>query len=496
MNKRNIVFILLIAVLFLIVGCDKTINNKEKNEKTKTSDVGVYRIDMREEIKHMHEIKRDKYEVLKEREIKAKILENTRYIKYDDTTIYSNEELSEKLKVVDSHSKVYLEKENKNTGVLTIKDDYYSKGRGYIKSNRVHENILDFIRRKYDGVDYEYEIPNNNYENNKRVKAKGIYLTLNTFIDDSKIDHLIKMTKETEINTFVIDVKNDAGTLLFKSEAAKKYNPSAYKSAYNKDISATLKKLKDNNIYAIARIVTFKSPKYAVENPTKAITYKGTNNVYKNRNGVAWASAFDRDLWDYNIEVAKEAADYGFNEIQFDYVRFPALSRSIKARLDFKNKLDENKTQAIHNFLKKAYGELSKKEVYVAADIFGWSASSISDEGIGQHWEALVTAVDYSCPMIYPSHYGGGIFGFKVPDAHPYGTVYASTKDAINRNQNVKNAATLRPWIQDFTARWVRGHINYGPNEVKAQIKALEDLGVEEYILWSPGNNYSWEALK
>ena len=98
--------------------------------------------------------------------------------------------------------------------------------------------------------------------------------------------------------------------------------------------------------------------------------------------------------------------------------------------------------------------------------------------------------------MIYPSHYGPGIYGYAVPDAHPYGTVYESAKDGIERYNNVNNPAVIRPWIQDFTARWVKGYINYGPNEVAAQIQALEDLGIEEYILWAPGNNYTWEAIR
>ncbi len=145
-----------------------------------------------------------------------------------------------------------------------------------------------------------------------------------------------------------------------------------------------------------------------------------------------------------------------------------------------KNNLDENRSEAIHKFLVKAYDEISSKEAYVSADIFGWAASSISDEGIGQHWESLVTTIDYSCPMMYPSHYGPGIFGLAVPDANPYKTIYGSATDAIERNANLKNAATLRPWIQDFTARWVRGYIPYQDAEVRAQIKALKDNGVDE----------------
>lgn len=497
MNKkyRNIAIIL--VAMFLMSSCDSKVIKEDKiiDDKVHTIErETVYRFDMEKEKKYINQLKKEKYEKLLELEIENKILQNTYYIKYDNTAIYSDVELTTKINEMDSRNTVYVEEINDEYGIFKVKTDYYSKQSGYLKTDRLHVDILDFIKRKYSGVDYELEIPVNDYEFNKRVKAKGIYLTLSTVTNEKKLDYLIKMAKETEINAFVIDVKNDAGTLLFRSDIAEKYNPNANNHFYTKNLESIMKKLKDNDIYTIARIVTFKSPQYALANPEKAITYVGTSNVY--RNGGAWASAYDRDLWDYNIEIAKEAIEYGFNEIQFDYVRFPALSKSVRQRLDMKNNLDENRSEAIHNFLVKAYAEISSKEAYLSADIFGWAASSISDEGIGQHWEALVTTIDYSCPMMYPSHYGTGIFGLAVPDANPYKTIYGSATDAIERNTNLKNAATLRPWIQDFTAGWVNGHIHYGVDEVKAQIDALSDLGINEYILWSPGNNYTWEALK
>ena len=501
-KKYSSIAIILIA-MFLMSSCDKQVSNDEKNQIEEKDEIvqiiekeEVYRFDMEKERENLNQIKRENYRILAEIEREIKISENTYYIKRDNTSIYKDENLTEKLKEMNSRDAVYIENVNEESGICIAKDDYYSEVIGYVKMDKLNKNYTDFIRRQYSGIDYEMEIPTNDYKNNPRVKVKGIYLTMNTVSDERKLDNLIKMANQTDINAFVIDVKNDSGALIFKSEAAEKYNPKANTRIYTKDLTGILKKLKDNNIYAIARIVTFKSPQYAIQNPDKSITYNGTHTVYKNGNGVAWASAYDRDLWDYNIEVAKEAIDYGFNEIQFDYVRFPALSSSLKKKLDMKNNLDENKSEAIHNFLVKAYNEISKKEAYLSADIFGWAASSISDEGIGQHWEALVTTIDYSCPMMYPSHYGSGIFGLAVPDANPYKTIYESTIDAINRNKNVKNAATLRPWIQDFTAGWVPGHIYYGVNEVKAQIDALKDLGVDEYILWSPGNNYTWDALK
>lgn len=501
MKKTRLSIAILLIAMFLLSSCTAVESNEKKSSKDATvvemetsetteAKEDVYRVDLEKEIEFLNALKKEHYE----KNLLKTIEEKTKYAKKDNTVIYANRELTDPLKTIDARESFYVEKVDSEAGIVTVKDDYYSTTRGYVRQSTYHDSKLDFISRQYDGVDYTHEIPFVEYENNPRVKAKGIYLTLNTAIDPKKLDALIKKANETEINAFVIDVKNDSDHLLFESDAAKKYNP---KAGYaKKDISEMMQKLKDNNIYTIARIVAFKSPQYALENPERAITYKGTNTVYKNRSGVAWASAYDRQLWDYNIEISKEAARLGFNEIQFDYVRFPALTKAARAKLDMKNTRDENRTQAIHNFLKKAYEELSKEEVYVSADIFGWATSSISDEGIGQHWEALTSVVDYTSPMIYPSHYGPGIYGLAVPDAHPYKTVYQSTKDGIERNKNVNNPAIIRPWIQDFTARWVKGYINYGPTEVRAQIQALEDLGVEEFILWSPGNNYTWEAIK
>ena len=487
MDLRKFNIAILIIAIFLMSSCSNANANQQENKEIKEE---VVYVDMSKEVELVNHI--DFYERSNEfnENFKNEIKENTIYVKKDETAIFKDKNQKDKSFLKNKRDTLYLISESEK--FYYVRDKFFSEKDGYILKENVNKSLADFIVKKYKGVDYNFEMPTKNYESNSRVKAKGIYLTINTAISDKKINQLIEMAKKTEINTFVIDVKNDSETFLYESEVAKKYldNPK-YSS---KDFKKIMEKLKENDIYTIARIVTFKSPKYAISNPKKAITYKGTNTVYKD--GVYWASAFDRELWDYNIELALEAADYGFNEIQFDYVRFPALSSSKRNRLDLKNEKDESRTAAIQKFLQKAYKEISKKEVYVAADIFGWTASSLGDEGIGQHWEGLVSVIDYSCPMIYPSHYGPYNFGLKVPDAKPYQTVYRSTQDAIDKNKNVKNPATLRPWIQDFTARWVKGYIYYGPKEVRAQIDALKDLGVDEYILWSPSNRYTWEALK
>lgn len=218
---------------------------------------------------------------------------------------------------------------------------------------------------------------------------------------------------------------------------------------------------------------------------------------HTNRDGLIWVSAYDRQLWEYNIEVSKEAAKVGFNEIQFDYVRFPASNGGkLDKFLDYRNELEESKPVAVQRYLKYAKENLSPLKVYISADIYGLVGSVADDMGIGQYWEAVSNMVDYVSPMMYPSHYGKGVYGLSVPDAFPYETINIGTKDAVARNNNLETPAIIRPWIQDFTATWVKGHIRYGANELKAQIKALEDNGVKEYLLWNAGNKYSEGGLK
>ena len=348
------------------------------------------------------------------------------------------------------------------------------------------------ISKPYDDVDYTPYEKTDSYPNNPAINVKGIYVTANTAGLD-RMDDIIELINTTELNAVVIDVKNDSGYTLFYSEAAELVVPDANKYIQIKDMEAFMQKMKDNDIYTIARIVTFKSPLYALKYPERAITYNGSDKVYY-ADGAYWASPFDEELWKYNVAIAKEAIDYGFNEIQFDYVRFPAVKSSVKKNLDFGNPNGNSWTYAVQNFVKYAHDELSPMEAYIALDVFGWTATTINDSGIGQHWEGMSNVADYLCPMVYPSHYGPNIFGLPVPDAAPYLTVYNAMLDSQERNANIETPAKLRPWLQGFTATWVNGYIPYRRAEILAQIKACQDLGIEDYIFWNASNKYptSW----
>lgn len=376
----------------------------------------------------------------------------------------------------------------------------YKKGNndiiGWIYGKYTVKDRKDLLDAKFKNLDFTPQEKITEYPDNPKVKVKGIYVTIYS-ASNSRIDELIEMTKRTGINAFIIDVKDDNGTMLFPTKAAEKYAPLANKKAPIKDINSFMKKLKENNIYAIARIVSFKDPTYTKAHPDRAIVYKGTNKVFTNKDNLAWATAYDKELWNYNISVAKEAAEAGFNEIQFDYVRFPASNGGkLDKILDYRNTDNISKPLAIQNYLKLAYKELSPLHVYIGADIYGLVGSVPDDMALGQYFEAISNVVDYICPMMYPSHYANGTYGLSIPDAKPYETVLNSARDSVSRNKNIKTPAIIRPWIQDFTAKWVKGHIPYGVDEVKSEIKALEENGIYEFMLWNAGNKYTEEAVK
>lgn len=384
-----------------------------------------------------------------------------------------NEEI-QKIKI----SKISFKDLNENK-VAWLNDSFLTANRADILA----ENLKDIEIVSKEKIEYS---------ENPRVKVRGIYVSAKTLALSKRLEELLKLAKENDINAFVIDVKADFGEITFPiSEDVKKYSESSNKKVDIKDMAPIMEKLKEHNIYTIARIVSFKDPTYAKENPDKIISYKENGKAFSNKDGLVWVSPHDRNLWEYNIFVAKEAAKAGFNEIQFDYVRFPASDGGkLDSVLDYKNTKKESKAKTIQKYLEYAREELAEYKVYISADVYGQIGSVQDDMALGQYWEAVSSEVDYISPMMYPSHYGKGVYGLSVPDANPYKTIYYSSKDSINRNNNIDNPAIIRPWIQAFTAKWVKGHIKYGPEEIKEQIKALSDLGIDEYILWSPTNKY------
>lgn len=364
---------------------------------------------------------------------------------------------------------------------------------GWVKTASLTPNYVKLLPKNWKNLKYKDFPKKENYKTNKKIDVKGIYVSFNSFASTKKLDNLIKLANKTEINAFVIDVKNDYGILSWKmDDSLLKYNKYALDNYYIKDINEIMKKLKENNIYTIARIVSFKDPSYGKANPDKVIKKIKNGKPYTNSDKILWISPYDKNMWEYNLKIAKEAAKVGFNEIQFDYVRFPASNGGkLDKEVIYPNKTKDGKPVVIQNYLKYIKKELSNLEVYLSADVYGQVGTFKDDMGLGQFWEGISGYTDFISPMMYPSHYAKNSYGVKFPDAKPYDIIYNSTLDSINRNNNIDNPALIRPWIQSFTARWVKGYIPYTKKEINLQVKALKDLKINQYILWDPSNRYS-----
>lgn len=330
------------------------------------------------------------------------------------------------------------------------------------------------------------------YPGNPRRDVRGLYLTLYTASSTKSLNEVLQIVDGTALNALVIDVKDDSGRTLHHSPAADRFNPKANEKAPVKDLAAFVKRLRDRKVYTIARIVTFKDPIYAEAHPERAIVYRANGKIYRSRDGLAWGSPYDPEYRAYNLAVAKEAALAGFNEIQFDYVRFPEIAKD--STMNYRDRGRQTKSQAIQSFLFEARRELSPLHVYVSADVFGLISATRDDMRIGQYWEAMSNATDYISPMAYPSHYAPGTYGLSVPDLYPYELMSRTTRDALKRNRNLATPAAIRPWIQAFTAKWLRKYRHYGVPEIKAQIKALKENGITSYLVWNPNNRYGDQA--
>ncbi|MCW3491012.1 putative glycoside hydrolase [Dethiobacter alkaliphilus] len=339
-------------------------------------------------------------------------------------------------------------------------------------------------------------LPAEEPKDNPHVQAKGIYVTGNTAGGTGRFAELLDLLDNTELNTMVIDVKNDHGLMTYNSEIEIVKEVGANRATPIRDISALMETLNEHDVYPIARVVVFRDPHLPEKQPDWAIQKKDGSGVWRDRSGYAWVNPYDKNVWDYNIAIAKEAALHGFREIQFDYVRFPENARRVDEEANFPGSEGKERDKAIEAFLAYAREELSEYNVHISADVFGVISTSWGDsDRIGQSWERIAPLTEIISPMIYPSHYGPGYFGFAVPDANPGGTVTRALEDALKRNAPLENPGVIRPWLQSFTATWVRGHIRYGAEQVREQIDAALELGIDEYLIWNAANRYHKDAF-
>ena len=312
--------------------------------------------------------------------------------------------------------------------------------------------------------------------------VKALYLSSYGLASKKIREAAKEAIKLNNMNALVIDVKGDRGFIPFKVDIPLAEEVGAQKTILFKDIKAVVASLKEQGLYLIARIVVFKDDPLAAARPQWAVKSKG-GGVFRDRERLRWIDPFHQEAWDYNIAIAKAAAEAGFDEVQFDYVRFPD-----NRKVGFAKPANQNsRTEAITGFLKAAHQALAPYNVMVAADIFGYVMWNLDDTGIGQKVDAALEAVDVVCPMLYPSGYQFGIPKYKNPVQNTYEIVYLSLKRAQERTG--ANPLRFRPWIQAFRDYAFRGG-DFKEERMRIQIKASDKFGASGWMFWNPRNVY------
>lgn len=316
--------------------------------------------------------------------------------------------------------------------------------------------------------------------------VKGIHLT--SWVAGSKKARarIEKLLEETELNSVVIAIKEYQGEVYIPGVPLAHKNK-LYVNAIP-DIRDYLAELKKKGIYTIARIVCFKDNMLARKKPELAVK-RPDGSLWVDHRGVAWADPYHKEVWEYNLSVATQAVALGFEEIQFDYIRFPSDGDTKQCRYSYSQHNASSAVKNLENFLQTASQRLKALGVNVSIDIFGLTPSVAHDMGIGQKIVELTQWVDYVSPMVYPSHYAKGEYGISEPNREPYKVVYRTMSDAKKKLGEKMNR--LRPYLQDFSL----GH-KYGAREVRAQIQACEENGVMEWLLWDPNCQYTRLALR
>lgn len=346
------------------------------------------------------------------------------------------------------------------------------------------------------------------------VKVKGIYVSAYVAGMEEMMDKIIQQIDRTELNAVVIDVKDDHGKITFSMDSPMIQELGAC-TGYIPDIRKLVAKLKEHGIYLIARIPAFRDPYLAQVRPEWCCKQQD-GSVFQDRSGMAWVNPYKQEAWDYLVEIGKMAGKAGFDEVQFDYIRFcteRGMNQVIFEESDVQNR---DRQEIILEFIRYAYDALAKEGLFVSADVFGVVMSSGEDAySVGQDFAEMASSLDYLCPMIYPSHYSDGYFGIAHPDTRPYDTVTAALAESkvslaqtgqaaeaeatvtenVMAGEEPAVKAVIRPWLQDFTASYLPHHISYGPQQVREQIQAVYDAGYEEWILWDAAVSYHYDGL-
>lgn len=480
---------------------------KEITEKPRGTEISVTKINTKDEYlkikldKNIFYVKKDNITYKKENIVK----ESKIYVR-TSTVIY---EYPEKVKI---NSSVKKGDELIVTGYDKLENgkvNMYKTDKGYIYGKYVvlskEESLLNYNENgiydkhkdrgdKYGGgsaanLDY-YPIEKPSFENNIMPKeTRTIYLTVEAL---KNVDKYITFAKNNNINAFVVDVKENT-IPGYKSEVMKEYSITSYERAVltKEQYKLYIDKIKENGIYVIGRITTFKDNYYAKDHPENTIKSTSTNNSFIH-NGSAWPTAYNRKVWEYNVALAYEAATViGFNEIQFDYVRFPDRVYNLEKnkQIDLQNTYNEDKAAAIQQFLMYAKDVLHSANTYLSADVFGETSNNYVT-AYGQYWPAISNVVDVVSAMPYPDHFNKYEYGIKVPVwTVPYQLLNKWGTDGNVRQSEIETPAVVRTWIQAYNTI-KEPFVTYNSQKIEEQIKGLYDAGLTGgYITWNSSSN-------
>jgi hypothetical protein len=304
-------------------------------------------------------------------------------------------------------------------------------------------------------------------------------------------DPVIKMIDETELNAIVIDVKDSTGRIGFKVTDPELTKTGSVENRIS-NIRSLTNMLHEKNIYIIGRVSVFQDPYMTKAKPEWSITKKSDGTLWKDRKGLSFLDPANKEVWKYIVAIARDAYSEGFDEINFDYIRYPS-DGDIK-NINYHIAQGQTRSDNLESFFKYLREELTKgTPIPMSADLFGLTTESTDDMGIGQIWEKALPYFDFLAPMVYPSHYPPGQDGFKNPADHPYEIISKALAGAIKKTETMpgQNKSKIRPWLQDFDLGAV-----YTKDMVKAQMKAVYDKGLNSWMLWDPNNKYTPSALE
>lgn len=316
--------------------------------------------------------------------------------------------------------------------------------------------------------------------------VRGLFVNAWAF-GSSRFYGLVELADSTDVNTLVIDVKDDTGYLTYPTAVPTAVAIGANGQLRARDTRARLQLLHAKGIHTVARIVVAKDPLLAQRKPEWAVQHQ-EGGLWRDRLDFAWVDAFNDSIWIYAAQLAAEAVQMGFDEIQYDYVRFPDEPRSRLQTAVFPARREGETTRDGVRRNLRLLAELTRPlGVPFTIDVFGLTTSATGDMGIGQVWEDLVTTADVVLPMVYPSHYGRGVYGVAHPNSEPYRMVRRALEEGLRRSAQVEGAvAEIRPYLQAFTL----GAPRYTPWHVREQIRATTDAGLRSWVLWNPRSVY------